>query len=212
MIRIVIIDDHPLVAGGIEMMIKSESHLSIVAHLQNAKEALQFLEESCPEIILLDVNLPDIDGLKLCEIIRGNYPETKIIVLTSIEEASIITQFLQKGANGFLLKNISKGEFIQAIDSVLDNKTFLSRIANENMIRHFASVNNALKSVPVLTRREKEILALLNEGMNGPQIAEHLFLSTYTIETHRKNMLQKFSVSSTQALLKKARDLKLLLT
>lgn len=210
MITILIIDDHPLVSEGIATMIKGAAHLNISGTCKTGEEALEFLTRQQPDIILLDISLPDMDGMELCTLIRQKNKQSKIIGLTSTNEAGIITQLLSRGANGYLLKNMERDELIQAIDQVLDGKTFLSKAANEKLLEQFHSVNDAIKNAPVLTRREKEVLQLLNEGLTGPQIAEKLFLSHYTIDSHRKNLLQKFNVSSTQLLLKTARAQKLI--
>lgn len=209
MINVMIIDDHPLVADGIQMMLKDVPFVAIQINAKNAKEALAFLENNEPEIILLDISLPDIDGLQLCDKIRIKNKYSKIIGLTSANDASIITQLLHRGANGYLLKNMERSELLEAIDKVMDGKIFLSKAANEKVLEQFSSISTALNDMPTLTRREKEVLQLLEEGLNGPQISEKLFLSHYTIETHRKNLLQKFNVNSTQQLLKSARDKKI---
>lgn len=210
MIRILIIDDHPLVTDGIQMMLKDAGYLSIAGKAKNGAEALQFLETTEPEIILLDISLPDIDGLQLCDKIRESNKYSKILGLTSANDASIITQLLHRGANGYLLKNMERSELLEAIDKVMDGKIFLSKAANEKVLEQFSSVSNALNELPALTRREKELLSLLEEGLNGPQIAEKLYLSHYTVETHRKNLMQKLNVNSTQQLLKLARDKKMI--
>jgi len=210
MINLLIIDDHPLVAGGIEMMLKDVDYIKIIAAVKNANDALDFLANNQPEIILMDISLPDIDGLELCNIIREKNKFSKILGLTSANEASIITQLLHRGANGYLLKNMERAELLEAIDRVMDNKIFLSKAANEKVLEQFTSVSGALNSVPTLTRREKEILSLLIDGLTGPQIAEKLFLSPFTIETHRKNLMQKLNCNSTQQLLKVAREQKII--
>ena len=210
MTTILIIDDHPLVAGGIEMMLKDVAYLSITGTVKNGSGALAFLEKTLPEIILLDISLPDIDGLQLCEKIREKNKYSKIIGLTSTNDASIITQLLHRGANGYLLKNMERSELIEAIDKVMDGKIFLSKAANEKVLEQFLSVSIALNSLPSLTRREKELLQLLDNGLNGPQIAEKLIISHFTVETHRKNLMQKLNVNSTQQLLKMAREKKLI--
>ena len=210
MITILVIDDHPLVSEGIATMIKDATHLQITGTCKTGKDALEFLVAQEPDIILLDISLPDIDGMELCTLIRQQNKISKIIGLTSTNETGIITQLLKRGANGYLLKNMERDELLLAIDQVLDGKTFLSKAANEKLLEQFHSVNEAVKNTPVLTRREKEVMQLLNEGLTGPQIAEKLFLSHYTIESHRKNLLQKFNVSSTQLLLKTARGFKLI--
>ena len=161
-------------------------------------------------IILLDISLPDIDGLELCSQIRKTNKQTKIIGLTSTNEAGIITQLLANGGNGYLLKNMEREELITAIDEVLNGRIFLSKAANQKILEQFHSLKDALKNKPVLTRREKEILKLLYEGLTGPQIAEKLFLSPLTVETHRKNLMQKLNVNSVQQLLKVAGENKLI--
>jgi two-component system, NarL family, nitrate/nitrite response regulator NarL len=210
MINILIIDDHPLVAGGIATMLKDADYLHIQAVAKNGAEAMLFLETNEPEIILLDISLPDIDGLQLCDKIREKNKYSKILGLTSANDASIITQLLHRGANGYLLKNMERSELLEAIDKVMDGKVFLSKAANEKVLEQFSSVSTALNDMPALTRREKEILQLLSEGLNGPQIADQLFISTLTVETHRKNLMQKLHVGSTQLLLKTAREKKII--
>ncbi|MEO9023141.1 MAG: response regulator transcription factor [Ginsengibacter sp.] len=209
MINIFIIDDHPLVAGGIAMMLKDVEYVNIQGTAINGADALEFLNNHQPEIILLDISLPDTDGLQLCDSIRKNNKYSKIIGLTSANDASIITQLLHRGANGYLLKNMERNELLEAIDKVMDGKIFLSKAANEKVLEQFSSISSAINEMPAITRREKEILLLLEEGLNGPQIAERLFLSPYTVETHRKNLMQKLNVNSTQQLLKTARTMAL---
>ncbi|HRO44278.1 response regulator transcription factor [Agriterribacter sp.] len=210
MINIYIIDDHPLVAGGIAMMLKDVAYVNITGTATTANEAATYLKDNKPEIILLDISLPDMDGLQLCDIIRKENKYSKIIGLTSANESSIITQLLHRGANGYLLKNMERKELLEAIDKVMDGKIFLSQAANEKVLEHFSSLSSALNEMPAITRREKEILLFLEDGLNGPQIAARLFISPYTVETHRKNLMQKLNASSTQQLLKTAKKLSMI--
>lgn len=209
MINILVIDDHPLVADGIRTMLKDETEMTITGTCKTAQEALHFLESNNPDVILLDISLPDMDGLQLCEAIREKNKEAKIIGLTSTNEAGIITGLLQRGGNGYLLKNMERSDLIDAIESVRQDKVFLSKAANEKVLEQFQRLGSG-NTIPVLTRREKEILQLLADGLKGPQIAEKLFLSAYTVETHRKNMLKKFNANSLQMLLRVAREYKIL--
>lgn len=199
-----------MVGNGIAMMIRDVGYLHIAGMSKSGQEALAFLESTPVDIILLDINLPDIDGLELCETIRRKNKQVKILGLTSTNEAGIITQLLAKGGNGYLLKNMEREELLAAIDQVMDGKIFLSTAANQKVLEQFSSVNEAVKNAPVLTRREKEIVQLLYEGLSGPQIADRLFLSPYTVETHRKNLLQKLNVNSTQQLIRMAQEHKMI--
>lgn len=210
MIRILIIDDHPLIRDGVKTMLKDESTVQIIGSCKTAAEALDFLANEEPDIILLDISLPDMDGLTLCEKIRANHKHVKIIALTSTNEAGIITGILERGGNGYLLKNMERSELLDAIQLVLNGKIYLSAAANEKVLEQFQRNNSTVNDQPLLTRREKEIVQLLADGMNGPQIAEKLFLSPLTVETHRKNLLRKFSANSVQLLLKIARDYSLI--
>ena len=210
MYTILIIDDHPLVSDGIATMLKDVLNVQVIGACKTAEDALHFLATRQPDIILLDINLPDMDGLTLCYSIRKLYKQPKIVGLTSANEAGLITSMLKQGANGYLLKNMERSELITAIETVMEGKIFLSKAANEKLLEQFINTNDAISQMPVITRREKEVLQLLYEGMNGPQIAEKLFLSHFTIETHRKNLMQKFSVNNTQQLIKAALSFKLI--
>jgi DNA-binding NarL/FixJ family response regulator len=207
-IHILLIDDHPLVLDGIKTMLKDESSVEIVGACKTAAEAIAFLSSNEPDIILLDISLPDMNGLELCEKIRTTNKQTKIIGLTSTNEAGIITGLLQRGGNGYLLKNMEREELLEAIRTVQKGKVYLSKSANDKVLEQFQSTK-AAEETHLLTRREKEILQLLADGLTGPQIAEKLFLSPLTVETHRKNLFRKFNAHSVQLLLKIARDSKL---
>lgn len=210
MIRILIVDDHPLVGEGVSTMIGSSGYLSVIGICKTGAAALEQIREQEPDVVLLDINLPDTDGMELCKTIRGFNKTTHIIGLTSTNEAGIISSFLANGGNGYLLKNMEREELVKAIDEVMNGAIYLSKAANQKILEQFNSVQHAISAKPILTRREKEILALLYDGLTGPQIADKLFLSPFTVETHRKNLMQKLNVKTTQQLLKLAMELRLL--
>lgn len=210
MIQLLIIDDHPLVTGGVNAMLKDNDQVVIAGSAKTGKEALELLSVNNYDVILLDISLPDMDGLTLCTEIRKSNKDTKILGLTSSNELGLITQLLQRGGNGYLLKNMERNELLEAIDTVLNEKIYLCKAANEKVLEQYRNIDMATQPAPVLTRREKEILQLLNDGLTGPQIAKQLFLSPYTVETHRKNLMQKFNASNSQLLLKLARQNKLI--
>jgi two-component system nitrate/nitrite response regulator NarL len=211
MVKILIIDDHPLVTDGIRTMLNDVNYVRISGAVKTGAEAVAFLQEN-PEtdLILLDINLPDTDGLKLCELIRQKNKSIRIIGLTYVNEAGIISQMIKNGANGYMLKSMEREELIGAINAVMDGRIYLSPDANEKIIQQLRNYQISGDAAPLLTRREKEILELLSEGLTSNQIAEKLYLSTYTVDTHRKNMLQKFNVHNTQSLIRAAKDFMLL--
>lgn len=209
MTTVFLIDDHPLVADGIVSMLKTDSSVAITGVARTGEEALRMLASQAPDVILLDLNLPDTDGLQLCEQIRAVNAVSKIVILTSVTDAAIIAKAIANGANGYLIKDLERNDLFEAIDSVLNGNLFVSATANEQLLKSFRLDEKVIQPKILLTRREKEILALLEKGFNGPQIAQKLFLSTFTVETHRKNLMQKLGSSTTQMLLKKAKENKL---
>lgn len=211
MVKLLIVDDHPLVIDGLKTMLKDVGYIQIAGAVKNGRDALTWLDQQ-PEVhvILLDINLPDTDGLRLCEQIRIKNKTVKIIGLTYVNEAGIITQLIKKGANGYLLKNMEREELINAIDHVMDGNIYLSKAANEKIVQQLQAYDLPGNAMPALTRREKEILLLLAKGLTSHEIASQLFLSTFTVDTHRRNMLQKFNVHNTQALINMANELRIL--
>lgn len=210
MTELVIIDDHPIVIDGIHTMLRDIDYIRVNGSYKTGRAALEGLAGKMPDIILLDISLPDMNGLDLCERIRQMSKEVKIVAISSTNEAGIISSFLQRGGNGYFLKDAERDDFLAGIDKVLEGKIFLSKAANETILEQFQNLKSAVENVPTVTRREKEILQLLSDGFTGPQIADKLFLSPYTVETHRKNLLKKFNANSAQMLLKIARDYKII--
>lgn len=210
MIQILIVDDHPLVIDGVRTMLQDADGFIVSGACKSAEETFSFLETSQPDVILLDISLPDLDGLQLCEKIHGLYPGIKIIGLTSTNESGIIISFMKRGGNGYLLKNMERSELLDALNRVLDGYKYISKAANDKVLEAFSSMNEAINHIPAITRREKEIMELLDKGFTGPQIAEKLFLSHFTVETHRKNLMKKLHANNVQMLLNVAREYRLL--
>ena len=206
--KILIVEDDLIIKKTYTEELQAEGF--VVYGAENGRDGLEVAIREEPDIILLDISLPDMDGLTLCDEIRKVNKEAKIIGLTSSNEVGIITQLLQRGGNGYLLKNMERAELLEAIWQVLAGKIYLSKAANQKLLEQYRNISTALAQAPLLTRREEEILQLLNEGLTSPQIAAKLFLSHYTVETHRKNLLQKFNATNSQLLLKLARQNKLL--
>jgi two-component system nitrate/nitrite response regulator NarL len=198
--KILIVDDHNMVIEGLKSILAQLPHIEVVATAINAFEAIEALRNySKINLVLSDINLPDISGIELCAKIKKEFPAVEVIGLSTFNQRSYVSQMIQNGASGYLVKSATASEIDEAIQTVLSGKMYISNdINNETIV--VASSNDA----PILTRREKEILILIAEGQTNHLIAEKLFVSPHTIDSHRKNLLLKFEVGNTAQLIKKA--------
>jgi DNA-binding NarL/FixJ family response regulator len=197
MINVFIVDDHPLVVEGLKSLLYGIDDIQVVATAANAFEAFEILQKVNIDIAFLDINLPDVNGIELCKKIKGKWPNIKCIALTTSNERTLIGRMMQNGAVGYLMKSSSKDELIRAIRQVYEGGYFMNVTMSETV------VDKSL-TVPFLTRREKEVLGLIADGMTNVEIADKLFVSPTTIKTHRENLLMKFGVSNTASLIKVA--------
>ena len=203
-IKIFIVDDHYMVIEGIRSLLQNEKGIEWTGHATNADSCLAFLQQHQPDIIFMDINLPDKSGIDLCKEVKEKYPSVFIIGLSTFNQQSFIHRMMDNGASGYVLKNASQEELIEGIETVMKGKTYLSIEAAQSLRK------NTDGSIPVLTRREKEVLELIAEGMTNNEIAGKLFISSTTVDTHRKNLLAKFDAKNTASLVKMAMQLQLL--
>lgn len=197
-IKIFITDDHYMVVEGIRSLLQYHENIEWLGHAMTASSCMAFLQNQQPDVMLLDINLPDKSGIDLCKEIKENYPAIHIIGLSSFNQISFIEKMMNNAASGYVLKNATQEELIEAIECVMQGKLFLS---NEvaSIIRKREDSH-----VPVITRREKEVLGLIADGLTNSAIAEKLFISTTTVDTHRKSLLAKFEVKNTATLIRLA--------
>lgn len=205
MIDLLILDDHPVVVAGISQAVSDHPDIRVAGYAHHGDAALEWLKEHKADVILLDVNLPGTDGIALCKIIKKSHPDVKIIGLTTFSEASFITGMLNNGANGYLFKNTSEEELTDAILSVHAGKRYLSEAVSEKLISKATKQDSAKQGfVPKLTRREKEVLDLIMEECTTQEIADRLFLSVSTVETHRLKLFAKLDAKNVVGLVKNA--------
>ncbi len=199
MTSVFIVDDHPIVVEGLKSVIEKieDIHVSGVAY--NAVEAVELLKMRHTDVLLLDISLPDISGIDLCKKIRKEFPAIKILGISTFSERSYISRMIENGASGYLIKSASAEEIAEAIASVMQGRLYMS-LNMEHLLRPISVV--AVDHLPELTKREKEVLQLIAEGMTNNQIAEKLFVSPSTVDTHRKNMITKLEVNNTAALIR----------
>lgn len=205
-VSLVLVDDHPVVLEGLRSLLEKNDSLEIAGSFTTGKDTLDFLSRQEVDVILLDISLPDISGTDLCRKIKEKDPRTCVLAISNHNERSIITQMLQNGASGYLLKNSSSEELTQSILGAIEGNLALTPEVKNILARGEAS----FKALPRLTRREKEVLKMVAEGLTTAAIADKLFISPLTVETHRRNLMQKFEVNNSAALIKVAAEQKLL--
>lgn len=200
--KIFIVDDHQMIIEGLKSLLQNEETINLVGSATSAERCLQFLKMSTCDIILMDINLPDTNGIELCEIITKKYTTIKIIALSTFNQGTYVRKMIESGANGYLLKNADKHEILKAIETVLNGNNYLTHDA-EQALRYENEQQNKL---PKLTKREKEVLILVVDGLTNYQISEKLFISIDTVDSHRKNLHSKLNVNNTAMLIKFATD------
>ena len=196
--KLFIVDDHYMVIEGIKSLLQHESSVLWRGYARNAAICLSELRFEQPDVILMDINLPDKSGIELCKEVLEKYPSIKIIGLSTFNQQSFIKKMLESGALGYILKNATKKEILDALHTVMSGKIYLNNEVSKQL--------NSKPNLPfiVLTRREKEILELIAEGLTNVEIAERLFLGSTTIDTHRKNLLLKIGAKNSAAMVKLA--------
>lgn len=204
MIDIAITDDHTIVIEGIRMMLKSSKEIIVTQSFTTITETFAGLNPST-KVLLLDINLPDGNGILACKDLMQKFPNLKIIALTNYEDVSFIKQMMKNGAMGYLLKNTGKNELVKAIQTVLKGERYLQKNIRDILLNE--SLGKAATSsffIPKLTTREKEILALIIKEFTTEEIAEKIFVSVKTVESHRSNLMQKLAVKNSAGLVRVA--------
>jgi len=198
-INILIVDDHPMVLEGLRSLLSGIGYLQIAGIANNAFEAIDVIKNTAVQVAIVDINLPDINGIELTKKIKTEYPAIKVLAMSTFKERSYISQMIQNGASGYLVKSASKEEIEEAILTAYEGKLYLSMNINTVDIAKQLSTQ-----LPAISTREKEVLSLIADGLTNQQIAAQLFISLHTVESHRKNLLIKFEANNTATLIKLA--------
>jgi DNA-binding NarL/FixJ family response regulator len=204
MINIAIADDHLLVINGLKAMIENTSDIKLLFSATTGHDLLSELKMKQPDVLLLDIQMPDVNGIDLCKEVHARYPSVKIIALTNFEQSSYVKQMVRNGALGYLLKNIDGKTLQAAIRTVVQGKPFIHEQIRNNMLNEVLSGTKVTSQGISLTKRELEILGLVAREMTNQEIADKLFISVRTVETHRINLTQKLGVHNTAGLVKEA--------
>lgn len=195
--RIILADDHKLMLEGLVALLSQNAQIEIVAIATTGLEAVGLAQKHDPDILILDISMPDISGIEVTRRISATCPFVKIVILSMHKERRFVEEALKAGAISYLLKECAFDEILLALDSAKDNRLYLSKQINEIMIRDFIYSSPAKNmSLALLTAREREILQYIVEGKSTSQIAQILFVSNKTIESHRRNLMMKLKLKT----------------
>lgn len=196
--KILLVDDHTILLDGIASLLRQEDDLTVIGKVGSAEDALAFLKTNQPDLVITDYNMPGMDGLSLLHTVKRLFPQTKIILLSMHDEVHLVKEILKAGVDGYVLKKDTHKELLNAIRDVRQNKVYLSSDVNKLLI---TNLNNPDEG-KLLTDREREILKLIAKEYTNKNIAEELFISERTVETHRKNIFKKTGTNNLVGLIK----------
>ena len=199
-IRILLADDHPLVRSGLIKLLEPFKEFIIIGEASDGEEAVAMTKKLEPDVVVIDLSMPKLSGVEATKIIRKNFPSAKVLVLTMYDNEEYVYQILKSGAGGYMLKNSGRDELAAAIRAVARGDRFFSPRVSEIVMEAYLRKSEGRDDPPVtdddlpLTKREREILYYIADGLNNSQIAEKLFISARTVETHRTNIMQKLDI------------------
>lgn len=200
MIKVVIADDHKIVLEGLSSLIKPNKNITVVGEVLNGVQVIDLLHKIDVDIVVLDIEMPNMDGIETTRKIRELFPNVKILILTMYNEIGFIRKIAQANANGYILKNKGKEELIDAIEAVHKGKQYFGEEVSKTLFKNL-TVDTTAGEVK-LTKREKEVLKLIANGLTTPKISDNLHIAPTTVETHRRNLIEKTGVSNTKGLVR----------
>lgn len=205
-VRIILADDHKIVRDGLRTLIEKEKDMEVIAEAEDGRTAVKLAKKLSPDLVIMDITMPDMNGVDATREIVHTVPGVKVIALSMHSDRQFVTGMLEAGASGYLLKDCAFDELARAVRAVVANQTYLSpRIADIIIDRYVRkSFGTDSSAFSVLTQREREVLQLLSEGMTTKEMAFHLSVSVKTIETHRRNIMDKLNIHSITDLVKYA--------
>jgi two-component system response regulator NreC len=206
MIKILLADDHQIVRQGLRTLLAAEPDMEVVAEADNGRITLRLARDLKPNVVIMDITMPDLNGIEATRQILSESPEIKVVALSMHSDSLFVLNMLKAGASGYLLKDCALEELVKAIRTVVAQKTYLSPGISDIVIKDFVSGWSATgaSAFSVLTAREREVLQLMAEGRTTSQIADNLYVSTKTVEAHRKQIMDKLGIHSVAELTKYA--------
>lgn len=201
-IRILIADDHQMFIDGLKALLKREKSFQIIGEVSSGGQAIEFIGKTQPDLLITDISMPGMSGVELTRWVKHNYPDIKVLVLTMYNDREIVNEILMSEAEGYILKNTGKQELISAINRINDNSTYYSAEVLNTMMTRLKKQKAIEKNTALLTPREIEIVKLIMEELSSEEIADKLFISKRTVDTHRKNIIAKTNTRTIVGLLK----------
>lgn len=201
MIQVLVVDDHPLFAEGLKTMFRPEDDIAVVRHTANGNEVVSILKEQPVDLILMDIDMPLIDGVATMELLHNKGFHLPILMLTMHQSMKQIKRALEKGAQGYILKDANKVELVTAIRETSQRRNYFHPKINEQIFDYFRGKTVSHSSMDTLSEREKEVIECLAKGLNTKGISDVLFISEHTVKTHRRNIMHKLHVKTSAELI-----------
>jgi len=201
LIRVLLVDDHPLVIDGIQARLEDEGGIDVVGRASNGQEAVEAARQLQPDVILMDISMPVMNGLEATRVLQTQMPDTRVLILSMHDNREYMVQLIQSGAKGYILKDVSAAEMVSAVETVYKGGTYFSASASQTLCSQFDVLGATPSPVAsALTQRESTVLKLLAEGRNNKEIAKVLGISVRTVETHRQNIKSKLDIHTAAGL------------
>lgn len=204
MIKLLLADDHTILREGLESLLSLNSELSVIGKASNGEEAVELAGKLKPDVILMDIGMPVLNGLKATRKIKDLYPEVKILILTQYESEYYFFSSLQAGSSGYILKGTNVAELISAVTTIHEGQIYFSPVLTQTILKNFVLGDKLTATQGTLSPRELEVLKLLADGCSNQEIADQLFISVKTVQTHRYHLMEKLNLHSRTELVKYA--------
>ncbi|MBK9257068.1 MAG: response regulator transcription factor [Saprospiraceae bacterium] len=206
MIKLLVADDHTMFVDGIESILNAESDMEVVGKCYDGPSVMSFVKDNETDIVLLDVNLPGMNGMDVCKSLSQQYPKVKVLAISMFNEESFVTEILNHGAKGYILKNTGREELLKAIRTIYEGASYFSKDVTETIMKGLMNLRKASSTssvfFPKLSRREKEVLKLIAQEFTTQEIADSLFISLKTVESHRSSLLSKLNARNSVGLVR----------
>jgi len=203
-IKILLADDHKITRDGLRALLEQQSNMNVVGEAENGREAVRLAMDLAPDVVVMDISMPELNGIEATRQIRGDLPDTKVVALSMYADRRYVVGMLKAGVSGYLLKNCAFDELVSAIEAVTHNESFLSPRIADTVMKDYANIleQDETAGVSALSAREREVLQLIAEGLSTRQIAEGIHVSVKTVETHRQQIMKKLNAKSVAELTK----------